>query len=153
MLVRGTGSVQSWDYTKMLKSQHKRVGGKLGLQISEPREFFKHNGLGEWHYRRSGEKSGVGQTRFTAQTALWALAALTSHKFQSLQVKTPIAMHSSTRPHPAHPLSSQLSQLIAVCWPGSIFFFQYQQSVQMFPTQVIQLFIDPLHLVSYSWQR
>lgn len=49
MLVGGTGSVQSWDYTKMLKSQPKRVGGKLGLQISEPREFFKHNGLGEWH--------------------------------------------------------------------------------------------------------
>lgn len=70
MPVGGKGSVQSRDYTKMLKSQHKRVGGKLGLQISEPRVFFKHNGPGEWHHRRSGEKSGVSQTRFTAQAAL-----------------------------------------------------------------------------------
>ena len=51
---------------------------KSGWKI-RPADQWTHSVCkAQWHHRRSPGNRGVGQTRFTAQAPLWALAALTA---------------------------------------------------------------------------
>ncbi len=79
-----------------------------------------------------------------------SLGSTDSHKFQSLQVKTPIAMHSSMRPNPA-PFSTTQPTPDCLLARTDFLFPVSAKCTTASNSSYPGIFIDPLHLVSYRW--